>query len=376
MLRKPVKMCGILLLITIMLAAAACGDKKNQDANESEETKAILVETAQVEKSDIASISTVSGKVAANVQVDVVPKMPGRVAAVYFNVGDRVKKGDVLVRLEDTEVKAGLESAQAALAMSKTGQEQAKAQYQDALKNLERMKSLFEEGAISQQQLEAAETGLKMADPNMAAAKLRQAEAAVKNAQAQLENTVIKSPANGIVSARNVEVGEIAAQMPVMTVVDIDPVVVETKVTESEVNKLKVGQKVDVNVEAAGKKPFQGVISSISPAAEERSSAFPVKIEIANPQHLLKPGMFAEVKLVLDTKKGAVVIPKEAVVDSGSNKTVFRIENNQAHLVEITTGTSDEKRVEVLSGLSKGQEVVIKGQHKLEDKTPVTVSGR
>lgn len=376
MLRKPVKMCGILLLITIMLAAAACGDKKNQDANESEETKAILVETAQVEKSDIASISTVSGKVAANVQVDVVPKMPGRVAAVYFNVGDRVKKGDVLVRLEDTEVKAGLESAQAALAMSKTGQEQAKAQYHDALKNLERMKSLFEEGAISQQQLEAAETGLKMADPNMAAAKLLQAEAAVKNAQAQLENTVIKSPANGIVSARNVEVGEIAAQMPVMTVVDIDPVVVETKVTESEVNKLKVGQKVDVNVAAAGKKPFQGVISSISPAADERSSAFPVKIEIANSQYLLKPGMFAEVKLVLDTKKGAVVISKEAVVDSGSNKTVFRIENNQAHLVEITTGTSDEKRVEVLSGLSKGQEVVIKGQHKLEDKTPVTVSGR
>lgn len=350
------------LIIAGMAMLTACGAQPSVETQQSEDEKGVLVEQAEVVKSNISSITTINGKLAANIEVSIVPKMPGKVAKVLFNIGDRVHKGDVLVCLDSTELQAQLKQAQAGLATAEAG-------YADAKKNLERMKSLFEQGAVSQQQLDMAQTQLAVGNPDGAAAT-------VQLIQAQLANTVITSPVNGIVSARNIEVGEMAGQAPVITIVDIDKVIVETDVIESEVNKIKEGQTVDVKVSAVREKPFQGIIATISPATDNRSSAFPIKIEISNPEHKLKPGMFAEVKLALDTKKDTLVIPKEAVIDSGDKKFVFKIENDKAIYTEIKTGLNDDTRVEVLSGLAAGDSVVTQGRNKVQDHTPVMVNRR
>jgi RND family efflux transporter MFP subunit len=363
------------ILILMISVAPGCGNKSSQENEQKKEPQGVLVDSTLVTKGDISEVSTVSGKIIPRVEVNVVPKMPGRVAQVFFDVGDQVHKGDVLISLDDAEYRTGLESSEAALAMSKIGQSQSQTQYQDAAKNLERMKNLYEQGAISKQQLESAQTGLEMADPAMAAAKIRQAEAAVETAKTQIENTVIKSPADGIISARTVEVGEMAAQSPVMTVVDIDTVEVETNITESKINKLKEGQKVDVIVSAVSKKPLKGTISSISPAVDSKSGAFPMKIKISNPGHKLKPGMFAEIKLTLETRKGVVIIPKEAVVNSGKGKYVFVIRNNKALQTNIKSGLEDDTNLEVVSGLKSGDKIVVTGQQKLQDQTPVMIAG-
>jgi len=362
-----ISLCKKLVIFALLVAAAAgltaCGSEKApQEGENSLEAQAVLVDAAPVEKGDIASISTVNGKIAANIEVSIVPKMPGKVAEVLFDVGDRVHKGDVLVRLEAGELRAQLKQAEAGL-------EKARASFADAKKNFERMQSLYEQGAVSQQQLEAAQTQLTMGNPDSA-------EAAVELIRTQLENTVIVSPVDGIVAARNVEIGEMAGQVPVMTIVDIDQVTVETTVTEAEVNKLNAGQTVDVVVSAVQAQPFKGVIASISPAADARSSAFPVKVKIPNPEHRLKPGMFAEVKLALEIRKEAVIIPKEALVGTGENQSVFIVKDNKALQKKVTTGISDDTRVEVVSGISAGEMVVTKGQLKLQDQTPVMVDGR
>jgi len=355
------KMAVFILVLAGLLLLTSCGAEKPQETNQVEEEQGVLVEQVEVEQKEISNITAVNGKLAANIEVSIIPKMAGKVAEVIFDVGDEVHKGDVLVRLESTELQAQLKQAQAGLAT-------AKANYADAQKNLERTKSLFEQGAVSQQQLDLAQTQLAMGSPDSAAA-------AVQLIQAQLANTVITSPIDGIVSARSVEVGEIAGQGPVMTIVDVDQVIVETNVTESEVNKIEVGQVLDVKVSALQDEPFKGTVSTISPAADSRTGAFPIKITIPNSIHQLKPGMFAEVKLVLETKIGALVVPKEAVIDSGDRKYVFKIVDDKAVMTDVTTGMSDETHMEVLIGLAAGDKVVTKGQNKLQDNTPVMTNG-
>jgi RND family efflux transporter MFP subunit len=360
LLAKRYRWLWVMLLTASIIAVSGCGAQKTVP-EQSQETKSVLVETEKAVTGNISSIATVTGKIAAQMEVSIIPKMGGKVAEVNFEVGDRVHTGDVLVRLDSTEIQAQLKQARAALAM-------AKANYENALANLERTKSLFEQGAVSQQQLEAAQTMVATGSPDSAAA-------AVQLMEAQLANTIIKSPAEGIVASRSVEVGEMAGQMPVMTIVGIDKVKVQTNVTEGEVNKLKVGQKVTVIVSAVGEEPFTGTIATISPAADSLSSTFPISIEISNSEHKLKPGMFAEAKLVLETKEGVLVLPKQAVIDSGDKKYVYVVKDNKAIQTEITTGIEDDERVEIVSGLQAGDMIVLSGQNKLQNETPVTVSG-
>ncbi|ATW25955.1 efflux RND transporter periplasmic adaptor subunit [Candidatus Formimonas warabiya] len=350
----------LLILITSLSVFAGCGQKETP-ADQPQEEQAVLVEAGKVVTGDISNTSTVNGKIAPNKEVSIIPKTPGKVAEVNFQVGDRVHQGDILIRLDSTELQAQLKQAKAGLAL-------AKANYQNALTNLERVKSLYEQGAVSKQQLDDAQT-------QAAVGSTDSASASVQLIEAQLANTVIKSPVDGIVSARNIEVGEIAGQSAVMTIVDIEKVKVETNVTEAEVNKLSLGQKLDVRVSAVGDQPFSGTIRTISPAADSQVSTFPISVEILNPQHQLKPGMFAEIKLALETKKGVPVIPKQAVIDSGDMKYVFVIKDKKAIQTEIKTGVEDDTRVEVVSGLTAGDAIVLTGQNKLQNETPVTLSG-
>jgi RND family efflux transporter MFP subunit len=132
---------------------------------------------------------------------------------------------------------------------------------------------------------------------------------------------------------------------------------------------------VTVIVSAVGEEPFTGTIATISPAADSLSSTFPISIEISNSEHKLKPGMFAEAKLVLETKEGVLVLPKQAVIDSGDKKYVYVVKDNKAIQTEITTGIEDDERVEIVSGLQAGDMIVLSGQNKLQNETPVTVSG-
>lgn len=208
-----------LMVVVMMLAGTACGSQKEAGTNQETEIQPVFVETVEAAQADISDVSTVNGKVAANVEVSVVPKMAGKVAEVNFDVGDRVHKGDVLVRLETTELQAQLKQAEAMLKSAQAG-------YQDAQKNLARMEQLYQEGAISLQQLEQAQTMLVTGNPDSAAAS-------VELIKAQLANAVITAPVDGIISSREIEAGEIAAQMPVMTIVDIDTVIVNTNVTEA-----------------------------------------------------------------------------------------------------------------------------------------------
>lgn len=363
------------LLVTVVVFGgflAGCSRGGKPAAGNDGRVVAVAVEPVQV--GDLENRVTITGKVAAAAEVNVVPKVPGKVAAVPVQVGDRVKAGQVLVRLEATEIAAQVRQAEAALELARAGAGQAEANYRNARENLERIEKLFQEGAVSQQQLDLARTQFAVAESQYRGAgsgQVRQAQAAVELARANLANTVITSPIAGLVATRNVDPGEMAAPgVPVVTVVDLDTVVVEGSLSESQVNRISVGQEALVTIRALGERGFTGRVVTLSPVAG-LSRAFPVKIEIANRDHLIKPGMVAEATLATEKRAGVMLVPREALLEVNGQKVVYVLDGEVARERPVKVGLVGRARAEVLEGLQAGQEVVVVGQESLRDGTRV-----
>ncbi|NPV26650.1 MAG: efflux RND transporter periplasmic adaptor subunit [Firmicutes bacterium] len=358
-MRRITNLGIILVLLGALVVVAGCGKSSSKSTMASKTTP---VKVVKVSTGDIISASNYSGKIAAAVDISVVPKASGKVAEVPVKVGDVVKKGQVLVKLDGAELAAQVRQAQATLNMC-----QANAQV--AQQNLRRMEELFRDGAVSQSQLDAAR-----GNAEATSAQVQQAAATLDLMSTQYRNTIIEAPQAGLISSVRVEVGEMASpSMPVVNIVDISKVSVEVNVAESDINKLKAGQEIKVKVPAVSTNPFTGKVTSIAPAADPVTKAFPVKVEIPNPEQLLKPGMFAEVELSTEKRENVIVIPKEAVLKRADRTIVFVVQEGKAIEREVKVGLTSNGTVEIISGLNVGEEVVVTGQNSLQNQMPVQV---
>lgn len=409
-----------LWVVLLGLLAFLSGCKAESGAVETTET-AVPVIVARAEMGLLSRGDLLSGMVAPRTEINLVPKMGGRVATVTAEAGDRVRAGQTVVRLEATELQAAVAQAEAGLAMARAGGEQsrlavvqartgeeqarialdqAQAAYDLAQSNYERGRFLLEQGAIPQAEFEQrfqepynrARGGLEQARVGIEQARVMleqavnnyeqalpaqaaQAEAALALARANYANSIINSPLNGIVAARHIEPGAMAApSMPVLTIIDIDHVRVEVQVSEKLVNRLQSGQEVPVRIGAVAAEPFNGKIVSVAPAADPRTRTYTVKVELPNPEHWLKPGMFAEVDF--GTADGEnVLVPRDAVFQRGGVDAVFVYAAGRVNLREVVTGASDGRLVAVLAGLAAGEMVVTSGQDALKDGMAVEVPG-
>lgn len=371
---------AVIGLVILAIAWGAVTKKKDVAATQAEEVTPVKV--VKVDKGELTSMIKVSGKVAASKEVTIVPQVGGKVTAVKVAVGQKVKKGDLLITIDDSDILAQIKLNEAALGVSKAGQQQAAITYQEAQNNLERMKSLFAQGAISKSQLEEAENAFAKAaasyNPNsgntQTAAQIKQAQAQLEAARINLRNTKITAPIDGVVAAKNIEPGEMASPgSPVLTIVDTDQMTVEGNFAESEVNFAKVGDKVKVYVTSAAKEPFEGYIESVSPIADLTTKAYPVKVRIENTSQLLKGGMTAEILMTAEAKEDVLVLPREALLDQGDKYIVYVIKDNKAQERVVSIGLTTDNMAEITEGLKAGEQVVISGQQYLSDGTKVTV---
>lgn len=403
---------ALFLIICISLITFSGCTKNNKTI--SEET-VVPVKTSKVIRGPIQNVNTITGRIIGDKEINVVGKVSGRVAEVLVDVGDRVKKGDVLVKLETEELMDQLKQAEAALAaaeanlkanesgaiprqldQARSAYRQAEANYLNAKNDYERMKALYKEQAISKQdfdsitlkytvaktQYESAKEQLRLTEEssvrNIEAlrAQVKQAQASVDLIRTNIKNSTITSPIDGIISNRFVDPGEMAAAgSPVVTAVNIDKVKIEINVPEAEINKLSAGQELDVTVEAiSDNNTFKGTITNISPAADAQTRLFRVKLLIDNKEHTLKPGMFAQVKLITETKKDALLIPKDAIVMKKEGNIVYVVKDNRVVQRNVKLGITNLGYVEVLEGLSEGEEVVVTGQNLLSEGALVKIT--
>lgn len=391
---------GLLLLVLVfLLAVAGCSSRQNPGSH-----TRVPVTVAEATLGQLSRGNLLTGKVMAKEEVNLSPKIPGKVGRVQVDVGQEVKAGQVVLTLDAPEIEAAVRQAEAAAKVAEAGVvqaelgmekakaalEQAQESYRLAEANYKRGKLLLDEEAVSQADFEArfeqpyinAVGALKTAEASynqavdqkehVAPAQLNQARAALAAAQTNAANTVLTAPISGIVSARNVDPGElIAAAVPALTVVNIDEVVMECGATETQVNELKVGQDVKVFVSAVRSEPFVGHISNISPSADPRTKTYTVKVKVPNTNHLIKPGMFAEADL--GVAKKVVLVPRDAVVTRDNTTVVFTVHGGKAVLRKVETGESDGRNIVIKEGLAPGERVVVSGLERITNGTKLTV---
>jgi HlyD family secretion protein len=343
------------------------------------------------------------------------PKIAGRVATVRADVSQKVTRGTVLFTLESNDVeaqsrqaKAALESARANLTrtsdsslssqviQAQAAVKQAQVQYDDAKDLSDRTTKLFEGGTASRQQLDGAKArfdsagiALDTAKQNLAliqdrggpqstglaSTQVDQAQASLDLADSQLSNTVVTSPITGVVSARNVDPGElVSSAVPAFVVIDVSSVTAEASVEGDMVDTLRRGQAVEISVEAAGAGNLSGVVDTISPAVDPRTQGYTVKIRIDNPGDGVRPGMFARVRFPVEQRNAVLVVPNSAVVTETGVDSVFEVVQGVVKKVAVQVGLSDDAVTEIASGLEEGALVVTEGQSFLNDGEKVTTA--
>lgn len=277
-------------------------------------------------------------------------------------------------RPEDIEVlKAQVESEKANV---ESAQEN-KMQIDIKRANLESVKAQVDNAQAAFEEVAAAKEAATWKQELAQAEALRdRANAILELAQRDLEDTILKAPINGVIAQRLLDKGDTTAlNRPFVVIVDMDVVKVAAKVPSREIPSVQVGYQAVIQPDAYPDEIFKGTVTYISPIIDRASQTGDIEIEVPNPDHKLKPGMFTRVTLRVSERTSVVVIPADALLKEGDGAFVYTVNDGAAHRRKVTTGVSDGLRTEILSGLASGESLVVAGQYSLRDRMSVTIVG-
>jgi HlyD family secretion protein len=330
----------------------------------------MVVGLGTITRSSINEEITLVGNLIGEATVAVAPRTAGRLQNISVKMGDQVNRGQRLAQIEDFEIKEQVKQAEAAQEVSLATIRQREADLQLAKTNVERSRSLFQRQLLPKQTLDDNEARYlsAVASVDLAKAQNSQSNARLDELRINLANTIITSPVTGFVSRRAVDPGAFVGQnAPVVDVVDITSVRLVANVVEQDLKQLQRGDATVVEVDAYPGETFTGRIARVSPVLDPATRTASIEIEIPNPDFRLKPGMYARVGIVTNTKKDALVAPANSVIDLGGRRGVFQVLNNAAVFRAVQVGTEQLDRVEVLSGISEGEQVITTGAGALRD---------
>jgi membrane fusion protein (multidrug efflux system) len=312
---------------------------------------AVAVRIATVNKKTVDQDYSVNGNFIPKQELNFLSENAGRVSAIYVDEGARVSKGQSLAKIDAEIINTDRETAQAT--------------YQNAVRDQARYQSSFATGGVTQQQLDQA----KLATQN---AKLR-----LQASQRRVSDASIKSPINGIINKRYIEVGAfVTAQgTQLFEIVDVSKLKLKVNVNESQVANLKIGDPIDIRTSVFPNDKFSGKVTFIAAKADGTLN-FPVEIEVANgSKNTLKAGMYGTAIFRAPKEAPSILIPRTSFVGSVSSNQVFVLDkaNNTSKLRKVVAGRILGENVEILEGLNEGESVIISGQINLAEGTPVSV---
>lgn len=307
---------------------------------------AVPVEVAPVSVARATEEVAAVGTLQANESVMVRPEIAGRITKVNFREGEQVEKGRILVELGAAELEAQLAQASAELEIARL--------------NHDRMRRLIANDNVSQQELDQAAATLKSAVANYDLYKERVAK------------TKLHAPFRGFLGTRRISPGDyVQAGQDIVNLEDIETLKIDFKVPETYLRRLSAGQRVEVRVDAFREEAFEGRVYALDPRVEEVSRTVRARARIPNANLSLRPGMFANLTLVLGEIEGALMVPEEAVIPQQDRIYVFRVVDGTAHRVEVKLGLRKKSVVQVVSGLNAGDIVVRSGHQKIRDGAAV-----
>ncbi|WP_230867138.1 efflux RND transporter periplasmic adaptor subunit [Iocasia frigidifontis] len=427
----------VILIVVIAFALVRCADEQenkevlSQGSNNLEQSKGesplqdnadkqndsvISVEAKEVAQGTLATYVNIVGEARPYREVELVSKLSEIVDKVNIQVGDIVDKGDILVELnrDDQEItvkeKEGVLAATEAdlqdalngsrkekILQCKADVESAKSDLEVAQNNYDRYKELYDQKYISKQTFEEyankltssrssyesklqalkmAEDGSTVEEIKSLRAQVTQAEAGLSSAKLDLSRTSIKAPISGVISNLNIEIGEMTnTSSSILTISQLNKIKIKAYVSQRIVNKLKAGDSVVVYFSAIDDS-FIAKIQSISPVADEIKKSFPVEIVVANPEQIIKAGMYAEIKLKTNQVADHLVVPQSAILEENGENYVYIVNNNKAKKLRVATGIASEDQIVILTGLQEGDQLIITGAEYLKDGSRINLVGQ
>lgn len=325
-------------LAAVAVMMSACGSKEQTAATVEEAPK---VKVAKVETRDVDQIEVYTATVESDVKNNIAPQQYLRIEKIYAEVGQRVAKGQVLVQLDANNLN------------------QLKLQMENAKVSFNRVDELYKVGGVSK------------AEWDNASMQLNVMQTQYKNL---LENSQLRSPISGVITARNYDNGDMTGQLPILVVEQDQPVKMVINVSENYYPVMMKGMKVNVTLDTYGEEVFPGVVDIITPAVNASTHTFPVEIRVANADKRVRPGMFGRVTVTYGTNNH-VVVPDEAIVKQAGagDHYVYVLNGNTVSYNKVTLGRRMDTLYEIIDGVENGATVVVAGQNKLANGMKVEV---
>lgn len=354
------------------------------------------VEFADVKRATVAERVTIVGNLIGSATVEAVPKVNGRLESVDVRLGDPVRRGQQIAKVEDREIREQVRQQEAAFRVAEATIRQREADLTLAQTNLDRNRSLLERQLLPRQTYDDTEARYQaaLAQLDLARAQFEQSKARLDELRINLANTVISSPVDGFIGKRYLDQGAaVSPNAPVVSVVAIATVRMVANIVEKDVERLTVGMPAAVAVDAFPGETFVGRVARVAPVFDPQTRTAEMEIEIPNPGFRLKPGMYARVDLTTDSRQNALTVPTNAVVALEGRTGVFvagaapQAASNPpagggdaapaltAKFQPVETGIRDGEQVEITSGLDDRARVVTTGATALKDGDRIVAAG-
>jgi multidrug efflux pump subunit AcrA (membrane-fusion protein) len=404
----------IFILVILVVAGLVAFRTAQNIAAKKEEPKARgigqipLVEVAPVTQGLIEDRIIRNGDIAPFIQVTIYSKVQGWVDSIHVREGDPVKPGQEIATLDKREAEAAVAQARASLEAAKARCKQVKATAQETIQSqvlhakanmelaeveLQRAQTLFGKDLVARQRLDEAQMKFNVAkaaydlamnhfrqrtwenDVCLAEAQVNQAQATLDLYKAQLGNLIILSPMKGGVTKRYVDPGTMVKDTtPILAIMDLSEMKMVVNVIEREFIHLQKGQPVKITIAAFPDRVFAGRIEIVTPALDLQSRTAEIQISIPNPDFVLKPGMFGRAEIILRSNPQAVLVPIQSLLTEVDKDYVYVLREGKAHRRPVRKGVVRDEAVEILQGLSPGEQIVTAGQSSLKDGSPVRLT--
>jgi len=391
---KKVKKIVLYAVIAIAVIGSSIVLKNKLASSAATESVAVTVSKTAVEVQEAKVVEKILGdtykaNLEANEQGSVVSKVSAKVIKVAFENGQYVNAGDTLIVLDDQDIQNSIESAQSQLNViqqqlnsAEASLEKIKLNLDDEQRTYDRQKTLFESGAISKVDFDSAEKALNSAKADYksgltsiesAKANIALQNVTISNSQDSLKNTVIKAPISGVVSDKNVTIGQMTSPGTVLAKVnDISSVYATIQIPQEKISSVKIGQPANIAISGSDK-VYSGAVKTIDVVADPTARVFNCKVQIDNSDKTLYPGTFAKVDLISEQKTQIISVPINALVGSEGDYSVFVNDNGIVKKQKVTIGETDENNVEITSGIENGNIIICSNTSTLQDGDEIDV---
>ncbi len=374
----------------------------------------IPVQVSPVSRQNLTYSLVATGDISPLMQVELYPKVSGYLEKIFVEMGDSVRQGQVIAQIDRAEFVQKVREVEAKVAQAKAAADeieagtrseeirqaeeavkQAQSRFDNARTTRQRMEALYNRQIISKKDFDNADTECTVCEAQLSAsqerlkqlrdgarrevregswAKVKEMEAILAQEQIRLQNTQIVAPFSGEIVRRNVDNGALLSpSTPVVTLIHLETLKVMANVLEKDVGLVRVGMKAKILTDAYPEKPFEGTVVRINKALDLATRTLQAEINIPNPGHLLKPGMFAKIQMILKEEPNALTIPREAVLQQDGKDFVFAVEGSQAFRKPVITGIEQEDLIEIVEGVKEGDKIVVRGQESLRDRSAVRI---